>query len=129
MGLFKTAEERRIERDIKIRQGIRRIEKSIREQGKFQDDFIRNAKLFEHTEQEFTRNALGFLGVILGRHYGDMGVRLRAGFLDQAGELTDVVDVAMRDHDRFDVADFETVRAQAGSERIVTFLRAHAGID
>ena len=44
MGLFKSAEERRIERDIKIRQGIRRIEKSIREQGKFQDEFIKNAQ-------------------------------------------------------------------------------------
>ncbi len=43
MGLFKSSEERRIERDIKIRQGIRRIEKSIREQGKFQDEFIRNS--------------------------------------------------------------------------------------
>ena len=32
MGLFKSAEERRIERDIKVRQGIRRIEKAIREQ-------------------------------------------------------------------------------------------------
>ena len=44
MGLFKSAEERRVERDIKIRQGVRRIEKSIREQGKFQDEFIRNAR-------------------------------------------------------------------------------------
>ena len=32
MGLFKTPEERRIERDMKIRQGIRRIERAIREQ-------------------------------------------------------------------------------------------------
>ena len=44
MGLFKSAEERRIERDMKIRQGIRRIEKSIREQGKFQDEFIKSAQ-------------------------------------------------------------------------------------
>ncbi len=44
MGLFKSAEERRIERDIKVKQGIRRIEKSIREQAKFQDEFIRNAR-------------------------------------------------------------------------------------
>ena len=29
MGLFKSKEERRLERDIKIRQGIRRIEKAI----------------------------------------------------------------------------------------------------
>jgi len=44
MGLFKSAEERRIERDIKVRQGIRRIEKSIREQAKFQEEFIKNAR-------------------------------------------------------------------------------------
>ncbi len=44
MGLFKSAEERRIERDIKVRQGMRRIEKAIREQKKFQDEFICNAQ-------------------------------------------------------------------------------------
>lgn len=44
MSLFKSSEERRIERDIKIRQGIRRIEKSISEQNKFTNEFIRNAR-------------------------------------------------------------------------------------
>ena len=62
MALFKSAEERRIERDIKIRQGIRRIEKSVREQAKFQDEFIRNAqhaKKIGDTEQyRFIRNSL-----------------------------------------------------------------------
>ncbi len=62
MALFKSSEERRIERDIKIRQGIRRIEKAIREQGKFQDEFVRNA---QHAKQmgdtgqyQFIRNSL-----------------------------------------------------------------------
>ena len=62
MALFKSAEERRIERDIKIRQGIRRIEKSIREQGKFQDEFIRNAqhakKIGDNSQYVFIRNSL-----------------------------------------------------------------------
>ena len=62
MGLFKSSEERRIERDIKIRQGIRRIEKSIREQSKFADDFGRNAqqaKRIGDTQQyQFIRNPL-----------------------------------------------------------------------
>lgn len=62
MGLFKSEEERRIERDIKIRQGIRRIEKSIREQGKFQDDFIKNAqqakKIGDLGQYNFIRNSL-----------------------------------------------------------------------
>ncbi len=62
MALFKSAEDRRIERDIKIRQGIRRIEKSIREQGKFQDEFIRNAqqarKIGDTSQYRFIRNSL-----------------------------------------------------------------------
>ena len=62
MALFKSSEERRIERDIKIRQGIRRIEKAIREQGKFQDEFIRNAqhakKIGDNNQYAFIRNSL-----------------------------------------------------------------------
>jgi hypothetical protein len=62
MALFKSAEERRIERDIRIRQGIRRIEKSIREQARFQDDFIRNAqqarKIGDVNQYNFIRNSL-----------------------------------------------------------------------
>ena len=62
MGLFKSEEERRIERDIKIRQGIRRIEKAIREQGKFQDDFVKNAqhakKIGDLAQYRFIRNSL-----------------------------------------------------------------------
>lgn len=62
MGLFKSSEERRIERDMKIRQGIRRIEKSIREQAKFQDEFIRNAqqakRIGDEGQYTFIRNSL-----------------------------------------------------------------------
>jgi len=62
MGIFKSSEERRIERDIRIRQGIRRIEKSIREQAKFQDDFIKNAqharRIGDNAQYLFIRNSL-----------------------------------------------------------------------
>jgi hypothetical protein len=62
MALFKSAEERRVERDIKIRQGVRRIEKSIREQGKFQDEFIKNAqhakRIGDTGQYQFIRNSL-----------------------------------------------------------------------
>lgn len=62
MGLFKSPEERRIERDIKIRQGVRRIEKSVREQAKFQDEFIRNAqqakRIGDNAQYMFIRNSL-----------------------------------------------------------------------
>jgi len=62
MGLFKSREERRIERDIKIRQGIRRIEKSIAEQNKFSDEFVKNARhakqIGDMTSYQFVRNSL-----------------------------------------------------------------------
>ncbi len=62
MGLFKSSEERRIERDMKIRQGIRRIEKSIAEQSKFQDEFVKNARqakaIGDMQSYAFIRNSL-----------------------------------------------------------------------
>lgn len=62
MSLFKSSEERRIERDIKIRQGIRRIEKAITEQNKFTDEFIKNArhakKIGDNSQYIFIRNSL-----------------------------------------------------------------------
>ncbi len=62
MSLFKSSEERRIERDIKIRQGIRRIEKAIAEQNKFTDDFIKNARhakqIGDNAQYVFIRNSL-----------------------------------------------------------------------
>jgi hypothetical protein len=62
MALFKSKEERRIERDIKIRQGIRRIEKSIAEQNKFTDEFVKNARqarqIGDQASYQFVRNSL-----------------------------------------------------------------------
>jgi len=62
MSLFKSEEERRIERDIKIRQGIRRIEKAISEQNKFTDEFVRNARrakqIGDQGQYVFIRNTL-----------------------------------------------------------------------
>lgn len=62
MGLFKSSEERRLERDIKIRQGIRRIEKAIAEQTKFSDEFVRNARhakqIGDNAQYMFIRNSL-----------------------------------------------------------------------
>ncbi len=62
MGLFKSKEERRVERDIKIRQGIRRIEKAIAEQNKFTDEFIKNARqakqIGDTQSYVFIRNSL-----------------------------------------------------------------------
>jgi len=62
MSLFKSSEERRIERDIKIRQGIRRIEKAISEQNKFTDEFVKNARnakqIGDQGQYVFIRNSL-----------------------------------------------------------------------
>ena len=62
MGLFKSKEERRIEREMKIRQGMRAIEKSIRQQEKFSEDFIKNAqhakKIGDNNQYLFIRGAL-----------------------------------------------------------------------
>ena len=62
MGLFKSKDERRVEREMKIRQGMRSIEKSIRQQEKFSEDFIKNAqharKIGDEQQYQFIRGAL-----------------------------------------------------------------------
>ncbi len=62
MALFKSKHERRIEQDIRIRQGIRRIEKAIAEQKRFADEFIRNARearrIGDMQSYQFIRNSL-----------------------------------------------------------------------
>jgi hypothetical protein len=62
MGLFKSKDERRIEREMKIRAGLRSIERSIRQQEKFADDFIKNAqhakKIGDDGQYNFIRGAL-----------------------------------------------------------------------
>src|SRR3982750_1609976 len=62
MGLFKSKDERRIEREMKIRAGVRAIERSIRQQEKFAEDFIKNAqharKIGDEGQYQFIRSAL-----------------------------------------------------------------------
>ena len=62
MGLFKSKDERRIEREMKIRSGMRAIEKSIRQQEKFAQDFIHNAqharRIGDNNQYLFIRGAL-----------------------------------------------------------------------
>ncbi len=62
MGLFKSKEERRIERDMKLRAGLKSIERSIRQQEKFSEDFIKNAqhakRIGDNQQYVFIRNAL-----------------------------------------------------------------------
>src|SRR5436190_395949 len=62
MGLFKSKDERRIDREMKIRTGLRAVERSIRQQEKFSEDFIRNAqhakKIGDNNQYLFIRSAL-----------------------------------------------------------------------
>ena len=62
MGLFKSKEERRVERDMRVRQGLHSIEKSIRQQEKFSEDFIKNArharKIGDDQQYAFIRGSL-----------------------------------------------------------------------
>jgi hypothetical protein len=62
MALFKSSEERRVEREMKIRQGIRRIERAIREQNKFMDEFVKNGRraraIGDNKQYAFIRNSL-----------------------------------------------------------------------
>jgi hypothetical protein len=62
MGLFKSKDERRIEREMKIRSGVRAIERSIRQQERFAEDFIRNARharqIGDEGQYQFVRSAL-----------------------------------------------------------------------
>jgi hypothetical protein len=62
VGLFKSKDERRIEREMKIRQGVRAIERLIGQQVKFTDDFIKNAqnakRIGDEQQYQFIRGAL-----------------------------------------------------------------------
>jgi len=62
MGLFKSKDERRVDREMRIRSGMRAIEKSVRQQEKFAEDFIKNAqharKIGDEQQYQFNRGAL-----------------------------------------------------------------------
>src|SRR6184192_647483 len=62
MGLFKSKDERRIEREMKVKAGMRSIERSIRQQEKFAEDFIKNARhakqIGDNGQYQFIRGAL-----------------------------------------------------------------------
>jgi hypothetical protein len=68
MGLFKSKDERRIEREMKIRGGMRAIEKSIRQQEKFADEFIGNARrakqIGDEQQYQFIRASLKKTAVV-----------------------------------------------------------------
>ncbi len=62
MGLFKSKDERRIERDLKLKAAFRAIERSIQQQQKFSEEFVKNAqharRIGDQQQYQFIRNAL-----------------------------------------------------------------------
>jgi hypothetical protein len=68
MGLFKSKDERRIEREMKVKAGMRSIERSIRQQEKFAEDFIKNARhakqIGDNGQYLFIRSALKKTAVV-----------------------------------------------------------------
>lgn len=62
MGLFKSKDERRMEREMRFKMGLRAIAKNIREQEKFQAEFVKNAQkaraIGDAGQYAFIRNAI-----------------------------------------------------------------------
>jgi hypothetical protein len=62
MGLFKSRDERRIEREMRIKAGLRAIERAVRQQEKFAEDFIQSAqqarRIGDQAQYQFVRASL-----------------------------------------------------------------------
>ena len=58
MGLFKSSEERRMERDMEIRKGLSRIKKQIRSFEREEQDFIKKAKRARQLGDESMLNVI-----------------------------------------------------------------------
>lgn len=62
MGLFKSKDERRIEREMKIKAGLRAVERAVRQQEKLSEEFIKFAqaarKAGDQAQYAFIRNSL-----------------------------------------------------------------------
>ena len=143
MGLFKSKEERRIEREMKIRQGMQAIEKSIRQQEKFSDDFIKNAqhakKIGDNQQYLFIRGALKKTAAVkkmLERQLlsikNAMLIQQQAGASQQFAEsmtlMAQEIGQTFKEMDLTKTqADWEKAVAQAGSieEKMDVFLDSH----
>ena len=142
MGLFKSKEERRVEREMRIRQGMRSIERSIRQQEKFSDDFIKNArharKIGDDSQYRFIRNSLKKTAAVkkmLERQLLSMkNAMLIQKQAEASRQFAESMDLMAREISRtfgeLDLtktqADWERAVAQAGSieERMDLFLEA-----
>lgn len=142
MGLFKSKEERRVEREMRVRQGLRSVERSIRQQEKFADDFIKNARharrIGDDNQYRFIRNSLKKTAAVkkmLERQLLSMkNAMLIQKQAEASRQFADSMNLMAREISRtfgeLDLtktqADWEKAVAQAGSieERMDLFLDA-----
>ncbi|HEX8340710.1 MAG TPA: hypothetical protein VF624_07370 [Tepidisphaeraceae bacterium] len=140
MGLFKSKEERRIEREMKLKAGLRAIERQVRQQKKFADDFVKNAqharKIGDEQQYAFIRNALKRTAGVQRMLERQMLAMKNAMVITQQAQANQQFAVSMADMSRqiADVfsqldltktqANWERAMAQAGSveERMDLFL-------
>ena len=142
MGLFKSKDERRVERDMRIRQGLKSIERSIKQQEAFSEDFIKNArharKIGDQNQYAFIRNNLKKTAAIkkmLERQLLSMkNAMLIQKQADASRQFAESMNLMAREIGRSfgqtdltkTQADWEKALAQAGSleERMDLFLDA-----
>ena len=145
MGLFKSKDERRVERDMRIRQGLKSIERSIKQQEAFSEDFIKNArharKIGDGNQYAFIRNNLKKTAAIkkmLERQLLSMkNAMLIQKQADASRQFAESMNLMAREIGRSfgqtdltkTQADWEKALAQAGSleERMDLFLDAMEG--
>jgi hypothetical protein len=127
MGLFKSKEERRIEREMRIRQGMRSIERSIRQQEKFSEDFIKNAqhakRIGDNQQYVFIRNALKKTATVkrmLERQLLAMKNAMLIGQQAQASQLFAESMSIMSKQIAEVFADLDLTKTQADWERSMT---------
>lgn len=127
MGLFKSKEERRIERDMKLRAGLKSIERSIRQQEKFSEDFIKNAqhakRIGDNQQYVFIRNALKKTATVkrmLERQLLAMKNAMLIGQQAQASQLFAESMSIMSKQIAEVFADLDLTKTQADWERSMT---------
>jgi hypothetical protein len=127
MGLFKSKDERRIEREMKVKAGLRSIERSIRQQEKFADDFIKNARrakqIGDEGQYQFIRGALKKTAAVKKMLERQMLAIKNAMLISQqaqaSAQFAESMDVMAKQISAI-FGDMDLTRTQAQWERAVT---------
>jgi len=127
MGLFKSKDERRIEREMKVKAGLRSIERSIRQQEKFSEDFIKNARrakqIGDDGQYQFIRGALKKTAAVKKMLERQMLAIKNAMLISQqaqaSAQFAESMDVMAKQISAI-FGDMDLTRTQAQWERAVT---------